>query len=237
MEKILSYETWDDQKVKNLNQCLKSEMDAIKWAFKEYRDDIIYASSFGAEAIVLLDLISKVKKDAKIVFLDTNLHFPETYEVIEKVKKRYPDFQIQFIQPELSLKEQEEKYGKELWKTNPDLCCQIRKIEPLKKEIQRVKAWMSGLRREQSITRKHVQFINKDEKFQSIKICPLIHWKWDDVWAYIQLNQLPYNRLHDQNYPSIGCAPCTLPSDDSKNSRAGRWAGFNKLECGLHSSS
>ncbi|MCU9614736.1 phosphoadenylyl-sulfate reductase [Caldibacillus lycopersici] len=209
--------------------------DVIKWAYEQYQDDeIVYACSFGAEGIVLIDLISKVKKDAKIKFLDTGLHFKETYELIEKIKKRYPRMQIEMVQPNISLSEQAKWYGEELWKVNPNLCCYIRKVVPLKEALNGAKAWFSGLRREQSLSRSKTEYINKDEKFKQIKICPLIHWKWDDILTYIELNHLPYNPLHDKGYLSIGCAPCTLPVSEGDDTRAGRWAGQNKTECGLH---
>nr|WP_283247418.1 phosphoadenylyl-sulfate reductase [Lederbergia citrea] len=209
-------------------------MDILKWAFHEYREEIVYACSFGAEGIVLIDLISKVNNEAKINFLDTGLHFQETYELIEEVKNRYPSLQINMVQPKTSLEEQTKWYGDKLWIYNPNLCCNIRKIAPLKEALTDVKAWISGLRRDQSPTRRNIQYINKDSKFQKIKICPLIHWTWDDIMSYIELNKLPYNPLHEKGYPSIGCAPCTLPVSENEDQRAGRWAGQAKIECGLH---
>jgi phosphoadenosine phosphosulfate reductase len=110
----------------------------------------------------------------------------------------------------------------------------MRKIEPLKRTLKGYKAWISGLRREQSPTRRHTEFVNKDKKFHLIKICPLIHWTWEEIWAYVDLNGLPYNELHDRGYPSIGCLPCTSPATDLGDFRSGRWAGFEKTECGLH---
>ncbi len=228
----LTYENWDEEK-KKLG-IVKDYFDVLKWAFTEYQDEIVYACSFGAEGIVLTDLIQKVNPKAKIIFLDTGLHFPETYELIEKIKVKYPTLQIKMEKPKLSLEGQEKWYGEELWKENPNLCCHIRKVAPLKEALSGVKAWISGLRREQSPTRSSVQYINKDDKFKKIKICPLIHWSWKDIMSYIDLNQLPYNPLHGQGYPSIGCTPCTAPVSDQDDLRAGRWAGYTKKECGLH---
>ena len=209
-------------------------LDILKWAFKEYKDDIVYSCSFGAEGIVLIDLINKVNKSAKIIFLDTELHFSETYKLIEKVKQRYPTLQITIFKPKISLEEQTKWYGENLWNYNPNLCCHMRKVVPLREALGDVKAWISGLRRDQSPTRSHIQYINRDDKFQNIKICPLIHWKWDDIMNYIEMNQLPYNPLHDQGYPSIGCFPCTEPAKEANDLRAGRWKGKFKTECGLH---
>lgn len=234
MTATITYETWDDQKSAALLSGQHDFLDVLKWAYQEYKDEIVYACSFGAEGIVLIDLIHKVNQKAKIVFLDTGLHFPETYELIDKVKKRYPSLQIELAKPKLSAAEQAEKFGDELWNHNPNMCCQMRKVEPLKDALKGVKAWISGLRREQSPLRSKTNYINKDEKFHKIKICPLIHWTWDDIITYIDLNKLPYNPLHDKGYPSIGCLPCTQPAEETGNQRSGRWAGQTKTECGLH---
>ncbi|MGX6443407.1 phosphoadenylyl-sulfate reductase [Neobacillus sp. K501] len=231
---MLTYDKWDETDIAALLENQPDFLDVLKWAYREYGEEIVYACSFGAEGIVLTDLISKVNKQAKIIFLDTGLHFPETYELIEKVKKRYPTLQITLLKSKISLAEQEKWYGDDLWKVNPNLCCHMRKVVPLQEALKDVKAWISGLRREQSPIRSNTQYINKDEKFQNIKICPIIHWTWEDVMTYIQLNQLPYNPLHDQGYPSIGCAPCTLPVAENGDSRSGRWKGHSKTECGLH---
>lgn len=214
----------------------KGASSIIDWAYDSFGNSLVYACSFGAEGIVLIDLISKVKEDAEIVFLDTGIHFQETYDLIEKVKKRYPSLRIHLKKPKLTLDEQAEQHGSALWKREPNQCCYIRKIKPLEEVLSGVPAWISGLRREQSASRKETDFINKDEKFKSIKVCPLIHWTWEDVWDYIRLNNLDYNELHDQGYPSIGCIPCTFPVNDSDDTRAGRWVGFNKTECGIHGS-
>jgi phosphoadenosine phosphosulfate reductase len=231
---LLTYENWDEEKIASFMNSKPDFLDVLKWAYHEYKDDIVYSCSFGAEGIVLIDLIHKVNKQAKIIFLDTGLHFPETYELIEKVKERYPSLEISLIKPKASLEDQEKWYGEELWKHNPNLCCHMRKVVPLKEALSNVSAWISGLRREQSLTRRNTQYINKDEKFHKVKICPLIHWSWDEIMTYITLNNLPYNPLHDQGFPSIGCAPCTKPVTDTKDLRAGRWAGSSKTECGLH---
>ncbi|NAZ09807.1 phosphoadenylyl-sulfate reductase [Agaribacter marinus] len=212
----------------------KGASTILSWAYEQYGDSIVYACSFGAEGMVLIDLIAKEKSDAEIVFLDTGLHFQETYDFIDEVKKRYPDLRIRLKQPDLTVEEQAAKHGSALWKRQPDQCCFIRKIKPLEEELDKVPAWISGLRREQSPSRSKTDFVNRDERFKSIKICPLIYWTWDDVWNYIQKQQLPYNELHDRNYPSIGCIPCTSQVADSDDLRAGRWTGQTKTECGLH---
>jgi phosphoadenosine phosphosulfate reductase len=233
---VLTYENWDHTFYASINELFKDYLDVLKWSYNIYGDEIVYACSFGAEGVVLTDIISKINKQARIVFLDTDLHFTETYDLIDKIKKRYPTLKIELVKPSLTLNEQGNQLGDELWKHQPDLCCHIRKVQPLSEALRGARAWITGVRRENSPTRQHIQFINKDEKFQLVKICPLIHWTWEEIWMYIKLHNLPYNELHDKGYPSIGCEMCTLPVTDSEDPRSGRWANSNKTECGLHQS-
>ncbi|UOY93241.1 phosphoadenylyl-sulfate reductase [Ectobacillus sp. JY-23] len=227
---MITYETWGTLPSFSEDDGAKGALSVLRWAYEEYGENIVYACSFGIEGIVLIDLISKVKPDANIVFLDTNLHFRETYDVIAKIKERFPKLRIEMKRPALNLQEQEDAYGPKLWERNPNACCNIRKVQPLHEALSQGKAWISGLRREQSPTRKNTEFLNQDHKFHSIKVCPLIHWTWKDVWRHVYRENLPYNILHDQGYPSIGCEMCTLPAQG----RDGRWSGTNKTECGLH---
>jgi phosphoadenosine phosphosulfate reductase len=238
MSTAVTYENWNQiSDAFRIDDKSKGARDVLEWAYKNYPDDkIVYASSFGAEAIVLIDLIHEIKPDAHIVFLDTGLHFLETYEVIDKIEARFPTLRIERKEPKLTLDQQAAEYGSALWKREPNSCCQIRKVIPLREALTPKQAWISGLRREQSPTRANTQFLNRDEKFKNIKICPLIHWTWDEVWGYIREKDLPYNTLHDNGYPSIGCFPCTQAVDENGDSRAGRWSGTGKTECGLHTS-
>lgn len=231
-----TYETLTQADYEQLNEKLerKDTMEVLKWAFGTFGDELVYACSFGAEGMVLIDLISKVKKDATIVFLDTDFHFYETYKLINKVKSRYPLLNIELAKPDITPEEQAKTYGDRLWEREPDSCCRIRKLLPLERELGRYTAWISGLRREQSPTRVNTQFVNQDNRFHSIKICPLIHWTEEEIWMYIELHQLPYNELHDQSYPSIGCEHCTKPVAEGQDPRSGRWANSGKTECGLH---
>ena len=160
----------------------KGALFVLQWAYSTYSEnEIVYDSSFGAEAMVLIDLIQQIRPDARIVFLDTSLHFLETYEVIDKIEARFPLLRIERKQPALTLEEQMAQFGSALWKRDPNKCCELRKVIPLRETLTTKQAWISGLRREQSATRANTEFINKDEKFKNIKICPLIHWTWDDV--------------------------------------------------------
>jgi len=232
----ITYENWSQiSETFNHGDYNKGASSVINWAYSTYStEEIVYASSFGAEAIVLIDLIQQVKPDAHIVFLDTGLHFPETYEVIDQIEALFPALRIERKQSVLSLDEQAAQFGSDLWLRDPNQCCSIRKVTPLQEALALKKAWISGLRREQSPTRVNTEFINKDEKFKNVKICPLIYWTWEDVWAYIRERALPYNTLHDHHYPSIGCSPCTHPVGTNGDSRKGRWMGSGKTECGLH---
>ncbi|WP_040209295.1 phosphoadenylyl-sulfate reductase [Neobacillus jeddahensis] len=236
MNGTVTYENWQQRSGEfPIENETKGAHAVLEWAYSSYSEaEIVYASSFGAEAIVLIDLIHQVKPDAHIVFLDTGLHFPETYEVIDKIEARFPTLRIERKLPKLTLDEQAAEYGSALWKRDSNQCCNIRKVIPLRETLTAKRAWISGLRREQSPTRANTEFVNKDDKFENIKICPLIHWTWDEVWDYIKKKNLPYNTLHDHQYPSIGCFPCTQPAGTDGDSRAGRWVGSGKTECGLH---
>jgi phosphoadenosine phosphosulfate reductase len=235
-QKLLSYANWPGQYPPEFtpDPTYHGALDVLGWAYDTYKDRVAYSCSFGVEGIVLIDLITRVKPDAVVIFLDTGFHFKQTYETVDQVQARYPHLRIIRQKPDLTPEQQAEKYGEKLWTRRPDLCCQLRKVDPLRKQLSHYDAWISGLRHEQSPTRQNVQFINKDEKFQSVKICPLIHWTWVQVWDYVHAHHLPYNPLHDQNYPSIGCAYCTLPVKPGEDQRSGRWSAFDKTECGLH---
>lgn len=232
---MLTYENWQEPSITFQEDDLyKGALSVLKWAYGHYGDQLVYACSFGIEGIVLIDLIAKVKKDARIVFLDTGLHFKETYDTIDAVKERYPGLDIVLKTPELTVEQQNEQHGDQLWKTDPQSCCHMRKVIPLQEALSGYPAWLSGLRREQSPKRAGTNFLNKDEKFKSVKVCPLIHWTWKDIWRYASREELTYNPLHDQGYPSIGCAPCTQPAFIADDLRSGRWSGTAKTECGLH---
>lgn len=229
-----TFENWHEYDAFSADNPTKGALQVLEWAYGEYGDDLVYACSFGIEGIVMLDLIAQAKPDARVVFLDTGFHFQETYDLIDKVKEHYPLLRIELKKPDMTPQEQAAKFGDKLWETQPNRCCYYRKVVPLQEALSGATAWLSGLRREQSLERKDTKFVNLDEKFESVKVCPLIHWTWKDIWAYVREHDLPYNPLHDKGFPSIGCAPCTLPGDMETGSRSGRWAGTGKTECGLH---
>ena len=212
----------------------KAAQELLVWAFSQFKQ-IAFACSFGAEDVVIYDMLVRINPKARIFYLDTDLFFPETYELIERMKRRYRNEKYVIrCRPFLSLKEQESRYGKELWKRNPDLCCYLRKVLPLKHFLSKLEAWITGIRREQGPTRAKANLVEYDPKFGLIKINPLAYWSWQDVWNYIYHYKVPFNPLHQKGYPSIGCKPGTKPVKPGEDLRSGRWPGFDKTECGLH---
>lgn len=204
----------------------------IAWAVERF-PSITLACSFGAEDVVLVDILQKVCPSTDIFYLDTNLHFQETYETRDRLEEYYGKSFVQVL-PKLTLKEQADQFGEELWKGDPNRCCGIRKVDPLTDILSRYDAWITGIRRDQAPTRANSQKVEYDVKFGLVKFNPLASWTSEDVWNYIRSNKLIYNPLHDKLYPSIGCEKCTRPIAVGEDPRAGRWAGFEKTECGLH---
>jgi phosphoadenosine phosphosulfate reductase len=204
----------------------------IRWAVETF-PKITFACSFGAEDVVLVDMLQKISPQTDIFYLDTNFHFRETYETRDRLAERYG---VNFIRvlPRLTPEEQAEQYGDELWKKDPNACCNLRKVEPLVQILGKYDAWITGIRRDQAPTRANAKKVEYDTKFGLVKFNPLADWTSDDVWTYIRENDVIYNPLHDQNYPSIGCAYCTRPVMPGEDPRAGRWSGTDKTECGLH---
>lgn len=195
---------------------------------ERFHPRLVLASSFQQEESVLIDMLMRVEPSARIFTLDTGVLFPETYETWRAMEERY-GIEIESASG-ISLQEQAARYGDELWKRQPDLCCAIRKVTPLKEVLAGVDAWIVGVRRDQAPTRANTPKIGWDAKHDIWKAAPLADWTERDVWRYIHEHDLPYNPLHDRGYASIGCTHCTVPAAD----RSGRWAGSDKLECGLH---
>ena len=195
---------------------------------EHFHPRLYVACSFQKESSVVLDLLMRIEPDARVFTLDTDLLFEETYETRRAVEERYGiDIDV-YRGP--TLEEQAAEHGDALWARNPDLCCAIRKVEPMRRALSEVDAWIAGLRREQSPSRRQAPKLTWDRTHRVWKANPLADWTERDVWNYIVENDLPYNRLHDQGYASIGCRPCTRPG----NGREGRWAGRDKVECGIH---
>lgn len=207
--------------------------EIVRWGLTEFRPDVAVASSFGSEDMVLIELASRAGVEFRVFTLDTDFLFPETYTLIEQIEARYA-IRIERTRPELTPEEQARKHGAALWSREPNLCCQIRKVEPLKVKLAELRAWITGIRRDQTPARANARKVDWDGAFGLVKLNPLADWTSAQVWDFISTNQLPYNPLHDRNYPSIGCTYCTRPVQPGEDPRAGRWAGFSKTECGLH---
>jgi len=205
-----------------------SAEEVIARMVERFHPRLVLACSFQQEESVMIDLLMKVAPEARIFTLDTGVLFPETYETWKAIESRY-GIEIE-ASSGISLEQQAAEHGDELWKREPDKCCAIRKVTPLKETLSQVDGWIVGVRRDQAPTRASTPKIGWDEKHGIWKAAPLADWSEKDVWRYIHANDLPYNPLHDRGYASIGCTHCTVPATD----RSGRWAGSDKLECGLH---
>ncbi|MCX6231577.1 MAG: phosphoadenylyl-sulfate reductase [Bacteroidetes bacterium] len=227
--------------ISKLNQQFSnaSVTEVLQYFITTYKDRIALASSMGAEDQVLTAMIAGIDKSCRIFTLDTGRVFPETYSTIEKTRMQYGiDIDI-FFPDTLAIENMVNEKGINLFYEsieNRKLCCHVRKLEPLKRAFKGLEVWICGLRKEQSVTRTAINMIEWDEGNQLIKINPLINWTEAKVWDYIRRNAVPYNKLHDNGFPSIGCQPCTRAVKAGEDLRAGRWWWENpeSKECGLH---
>jgi phosphoadenosine phosphosulfate reductase len=211
-----------------------SPQDILRWAVDVYGEDLTLSVSFGnPEGMVLLDMLSRITDRARVFTLDTGYLFEETVRFREEAMKRY-SLPLEVLRPELSVEEQVERYGPELYSCAPDLCCEIRKIEPQRKFLRDYGAWVTGIRRDQTLQRASTPVVVLDEYFGVAKISPLAGWSVDDVEEYVRRYDVPLNPLLSMGYRSIGCEPCTRPVAPGEDARAGRWPGMDKTECGLH---
>lgn len=230
-----------EQKIEQLNQQLegKTPNEVLAFFLAEYKGRIALSSSLGLEDQLLTDLVVKIDKETRIFTLDTGRLFPETYSLIDKTNMKY-NIQLEVFFPKSEAVEAMVKAeGVNLFYAGIDQrkqCCNVRKMEPLKRAFKGLEVWICGLRREQSITRKEMQLVEWDENNQLIKLNPLINFTEQEVWDYIKANNVPYNKLHDKGFPSIGCQPCTRAIEAGEDVRAGRWWWENPehKECGLH---
>jgi phosphoadenosine phosphosulfate reductase len=216
----------------------KQPQDVLAAAIERYGPKIVVACSFGAEDVVLVDMVHRIDPSVPLFYLDTDFLFPETYATRDRVIERYSLQSAQVIQVKslLTPQAQAESYGEALWARDPDQCCRLRKVEPLTRVLRGYDAWITGIRRDQASSRANAGLIEWDQKFELVKVNPLARWTSTDVWTYIKVYEVPYNPLHDQNYTSIGCTYCTAPVAPGDDPRAGRWKNFAKTECGLHKS-
>ncbi|MBK3332694.1 phosphoadenylyl-sulfate reductase [Persephonella atlantica] len=209
--------------------------ELLKWVYENF-SNVGFTSSFSADDVSIIHMIKGIKPDALIIFIDTDYHFLETYQLVERIKREW-NINLKVIKPQITVEQQINLYGEKLYEKDPDKCCQIRKVEPLKRVLEELDVWITGMRRDQSPTRANigkVEIHKLPSGREILKVNPIADWKRKDVWNYVYQHNLPYNPLYDRNYLSIGCAPCTRPVEEGEDERAGRWAGKGKLECGLH---
>ena len=206
-----------------------SAEEVLGYLVDRFHPRLYVACSFQKEASVIMDMLLRIEPSARFFTLDTDLLFDETYATWKALEEKY-DVSIDVYRG-LSLEQQAAEHGEALWAREPDKCCGIRKVTPLKRALSDADAWVAGLRREQSASRRGAKKIDWDLRHGLWKANPLADWTEREVWDYIARHDVPYNSLHDRGYPSIGCTHCTLPASTG---RAGRWADVDKTECGLH---
>ncbi|MTI87909.1 MAG: phosphoadenylyl-sulfate reductase [Balneolaceae bacterium] len=207
----------------------------LRWVDNTFGTDAALGTGFGSSGVFLIDQIQKYQLNIPIFYLDTQLLFDTTYELRDTIEQKY-GISIYRVSAGMSFREQAIRYGEELWKTNPNHCCYLRKVRPLRNYLSDKKAWITGIRRSQSKERKQARIIEWNEEHEVIKVNPVADWTGEKIWDHIHHLDLPYNPMHDEGYPSIGCIPCTQPTGDAKesDSRTGRWNGKGKTECGIH---
>ncbi|MEW5850686.1 MAG: phosphoadenylyl-sulfate reductase [Myxococcota bacterium] len=211
----------------------RGALAVLQWASERYAPGLVFATGFGVEGCIIVDLVARHGLNVDIFTLDTGLLFPETYELWRRLEQRY-GITIRAVKPAQTVEEQNATHGDALWTRDSNQCCNLRKVLPLNNELKGKTAWISAIRREQTPERANARAVEPDAKFNLVKINPLVAWTKKDVWRHVFDHNVPYNPLHDQGYPSIGCAPCTTPVAEGEDPRAGRWRGQAKRECGLH---
>ncbi|ARA95160.1 phosphoadenosine phosphosulfate reductase [Rhodothermaceae bacterium RA] len=226
---------WTPDALQAASQNLRdaSPRTILQWAFEQWAPDLVMATGFGPSGVVLMHQVAQLRPETTIFYLDTDLLFPETLALRDRLAERL-GLTFTRIHSGLLLEEQAQTHGPELWRRDPNQCCFLRKVQPLRRFLADKPAWITGIRRDQATTRARAEVVEWDRAHQLVKINPLAHWTEDMVWGYIHLHDLPYNELHDRGYPSLGCLPCTRPVAPGEHPRNGRWAGHRKTECGIH---
>ncbi|HEV8642394.1 MAG TPA: phosphoadenylyl-sulfate reductase [Methylomirabilota bacterium] len=235
--------------VRDRSQAVEAQREALEtknaeallaWALGEFHPRIGLAASFGAEDVVLIDMLVRLEPTARVFTLDTGRLPAETYSLIDAIRERYGlAVEVYFPQAD-AVEAMAREHGVNLFYTSIEkrkLCCRVRKVEPLGRALRGLDAWITGLRREQAVTRAQVRKVEVDPEHGGlIKLNPLADWTSEQVWTYIRAHDVPYNALHDRGYPSIGCAPCTRAVEPGEDPRAGRWwwESADTKECGLH---
>jgi phosphoadenosine phosphosulfate reductase len=209
--------------------------EIIRWGVERYFPKLTMATAFGPEGCVILHMLSEIERRTPVFNLDTGYQFQQTLELRDRIARRY-GIEVELKRAAATVEQYEAEHGGPLYKSNPDQCCFDRKVTVLRQAAVGMNAWMSGIRRDQSPDRAKAPIVGWDKKFGLVKISPLANWTKKQVWTLITDHDIPYNPLHDQGYTSIGCWPCTRAVMFGEDERAGRWSGFAKTECGLHTS-
>jgi phosphoadenosine phosphosulfate reductase len=215
-----------------------SATEILKWTYEQFGSSAAIGTSFQGAGLVTIHHAVAAGLPLPVFTIDTGVLFPETLELKSRLED-YFGLVIEALVPERTMEQQAQEIAPELWLSNPDLCCTLRKVEPLQKKLNQLDAWIAGLRREQSAGRADVQILELYEfdrlrEKNILKVNPLARWSRDQVWAYIRQHGIPYNPLMDRGFRSIGCYPCTSVVISGQDERAGRWTGFDKNECGIH---
>jgi phosphoadenosine phosphosulfate reductase len=210
----------------------------IGWTLERFRSrGVVLTTSFGMEGCALIDMYARQGGTPTVVYLDTGFFFAETYALRDRMVRRYPLLTFVNRGTSLTPEEQAAKHGPELWRRDPDLCCSLRKVQPLRRALGGADVWIAAITRSQGGARRDTQLVSWDWQFQVLKVCPLINWDRQQIWEYVRRHDVPYNELHERGYPSIGCTHCTAPVKETRPdeySREGRWVGRHKTECGMH---
>ncbi len=214
-----------------LNQ--SSPQSILRWAVSTFFPKLTMATAFGPEGCCLIHMLAEIEPRVRLFNLDTGYQFAETLQLRERIKQRY-GIEVEWVRPETTVEEYEKEHGGPLYRHRPDQCCNDRKLLPLRRAVVGYEAWISGIRRDQTLDRAQADVVQWDGKFNLVKVNPLLNWTRRDVWEFITRHDVPYNPLHDQGYPSIGCWPCTSVVQQGQDERNGRWSGTAKKECGLH---
>lgn len=212
--------------------------EIVAWALERFAGRrLALTTAFGLEGCALVHMVAQRGQEVRVVWLDTGFLFPETHRLRERLAQRYPHLRFENRGTALTPEEQAAHHGPELWSRDPDACCRLRKVEPMRRVLSEVDVWMTALSRSQGPTRAHTGVIEWDGEYQVLKVNPLAAWDRHRVWDYVRAHGVPYNELHERGYPTLGCTHCTTPvagATVTTYTRAGRWAGTAKTECGLH---
>ena len=212
--------------------------EIVAWALRRFAGrELVVTTAFGMEGCALIDMVARHGVPVPVVWLDTGFLFPETYALRDRLATRYPHLRFENRGTALTPEAQAGQFGPELWRHDPDLCCALRKLEPMGRALAGVDVWLTGLTRSQGGERSALRVVEWNWRYQLVKVNPLAAWDRARVWEYVRTHDVPYNELHDRGYPTLGCTHCTAPvpgASPRDYSRSGRWGGTSKTECGLH---